>query len=212
MRKPEAKWIFDAIADAPGPILNLGSSTGEYRTVTQPHIDREIFARLRFNGVEVVHADIKDAPGVDIVGDVLDPYFISTLKTHGFRTAIVSNVLEHVTDAEAVADACRQFVGPGGIICATGPNKYPFHADPIDTMYRPRPEDFAKLFNGVLLKQAIIVDGTLLDEVRSWPYFLAQSAWRLLNWPRNPLVARGCASRLTYAFRPYKVSCALIRV
>ena len=76
----EAQWLGDRLAEiADGelfPLLNVGSSTGEFRTTVQPHIDAKVFAPLRARGGKVLHLDIKAAEGVDIVGDLLDPGFL----------------------------------------------------------------------------------------------------------------------------------------
>ncbi|MBL0946733.1 hypothetical protein [Brevundimonas sp.] len=212
MRVSEAKWIRGALKGIDGPILNLGSSTKTFREDLKPHIDREVFSPLRADGVEVVHADMKQAPGVDLVGDITDPVYQEQLVARHFRAILVSNLLEHVRDPGIVADACRRILPEGGLICVTGPYRYPYHADPIDTMYRPTPEEFASLFKGELVVGEIIDGGTLRDDVRSLPHYLAQSGWRILNWPRRPKAARARASALTYLFRPFEISCAVIRI
>src|SRR5579862_354258 len=45
------------------PLLNLGSSTGHFRTVTKPHIEAGLFAPLRRSGIAIVHSDLKQADG-----------------------------------------------------------------------------------------------------------------------------------------------------
>lgn len=212
MRVSEAKWIRGALKGIDGPILNLGSSTKTFREELKPHIDREVFSPLRAAGVEVLHADIKMAPGVDLVGDVTDPGYQQQLADRRFRAILVSNLLEHVRDPESVAAACRRILPEGGLICVTGPYRYPYHADPIDTMYRPAPSELAALFKGELVVGDVINGGALREDVRSLPHYLAQSVWRILNWPRRPHAARARASALTYLFRPFEISCALVRI
>ena len=65
------------------PLVNVGSSTGEFREVRQPHIDRIVFAPLRAAGVEVVHADVKAAPGVDLVGDLTEDRVLEVQQRGG---------------------------------------------------------------------------------------------------------------------------------
>ena len=212
MRVSEAEWIGKALAGIDGPILNLGSSTKAFREELKPHIDREVFAPLRKAGTQVLHADIKQAKGVDLVGDVTDPVYQDQLVARHFRAILVSNLLEHVRDPATVAAACHRILPDGGLVCVTGPYKYPYHADPIDTMYRPSPEGFASLFRGELILGEIVDGGTLRDDIASLPHYLAQSVWRILNWPRKPQGARARASALTYLFRPFEISCAVIRI
>src|SRR5262245_58429456 len=70
MRPSEAKYIAEILGhlpnDAVGPCLNVGSSTRHFREVEQPHVDRLVFAPLAQRGIEVTHADLKPAEGVDI--------------------------------------------------------------------------------------------------------------------------------------------------
>jgi len=144
----EAIRLRRILLDLPdiSPLLNLGSSTRHFREVIQPHIERELFAPLREAGVTVVHCDLKEDEGVDFAGDILDPEVMHRLKTGRFKCVLLSNLLEHVRDREAVAVACESIVGPGGFILATVPSSYPYHADPIDTYYRPSPAELAKTF------------------------------------------------------------------
>lgn len=73
----EARWFGQRIAEMePGdifPMLNVGSSTEEFRTKKQPWIDQFIFKPIREKGYKVVHTDIKKDVGVDLVGDLTDP-------------------------------------------------------------------------------------------------------------------------------------------
>ena len=47
---------------------------------------------------------------------------------------------------EDVAAACGGDRGPGGFILATVPSSCPYHADPLDTYYRPSPAELASAF------------------------------------------------------------------
>src|SRR4051812_35141466 len=131
---------------AVSPLLNLGSSTGDFRRAAKPHIERQLFAPLAEAGGIVVHSDLKAGEGIDVVGDILDPSMTADLKGRGFKCVLLANVLEHVRDRPGVAAACEAIVGPGGLILATVPSSYPYHADPIDTYYRPSPIALASAF------------------------------------------------------------------
>ena len=54
-------------------LLNLGSSSTEIREVVQPWIENQVFRPLRVRGVEVIHVDMRELPGVDVRADVTDP-------------------------------------------------------------------------------------------------------------------------------------------
>ena len=114
----EAKWFRDRLReDSPErlfPMLNVGSQTEDFRRIGQPWIDKYIFAPLRAAGHEVVHTDVKEAPGVDLVGDLLDPRFRDQLRRRRFRSILFSNVLEHVTQRETISQCLAEVVEPGG--------------------------------------------------------------------------------------------------
>jgi hypothetical protein len=158
----EARWLKERLASIPDqelfPLLNVGSSTHAFRTVDQPHIDELVFASLRARNGRVIHLDVKAAPGVDVVGDLMDAAFRRQVAAMQVRSAIVSNLLEHVTDRAALAELVLNLLPPGGWIFVTGPRDYPYHEDPIDTMYRPTVEEAAGLFEG-----ARVVEGEIID-------------------------------------------------
>lgn len=141
----EARWLEQVLQNLdlrPGSrLLDIGSSTLVFRTVVQPHIDRHVFAPLRARGVLVSHLDARPEPGVDIVAD------ITTLEgvPCNFDVVICTSLLEHVVDrAETAANICR-VLNPGGVLLLTVPKRYPLHNDPIDTGYRPTPEQLSDL-------------------------------------------------------------------
>ena len=199
------------------PLLNLGSSTRTFREQAKPHIERELFAPLRAAGVELVHSDLKQADGVDLAGDILDPAVRAALKGRGFRALLIANMLEHVRDREAVIAACEEIVGPGGLILATVPSSFPYHADPIDTGYRPVPAELAAAFRGS--------EALLTEEVRgrTWREEIAARGssvlrelagtlgFGLISFAR-PKSFRARLSRWLWYRRPYAVALALVRV
>jgi hypothetical protein len=158
----EADWIageLGRIADVDlFPLLNVGSSTEEFRTRTQPHIDDLVFAPLRRRGGPVWHADLKAAAGVDIVGDLCAPATVGRVRELGIRSALVSNVLEHVPDRELIAMAITELIPGGGHIVVTGPHRFPYHPDPIDNCFRPDPDEILALFPGTSVVSSTIMD------------------------------------------------------
>ncbi|HEY5720997.1 MAG TPA: hypothetical protein VIT45_01615 [Allosphingosinicella sp.] len=199
------------------PLLNLGSSTARFRETVQPHIERDLFAPLREAGVEAVHCDLKAGAGVDVAGDVLDPETAAKLKARGFGCILVANLLEHVRDREALVRACEEIAGPGGLILATVPSSYPYHADPFDSRYRPSPQALAAAFgrSETLLAEEI-VGPTYAEELRAagssaWKAMAATAIRLPIAWARP----KSFASRLhrwRWYRRPYRVSIALVRV
>jgi hypothetical protein len=153
------------------PLLNIGSSTLEFRTQIQPHIEQNMFGPLRARGGSVYHLDVKSAPGVDIVGDLLDPAFLKKIIQLKIRAAIVSNLLEHVTLRQQICDVVMNILPPGGYLFISGPQKYPYHADPIDTMFRPTIDEVHAHFPETkIIDSAVINSGNWRQwDVRAWP-------------------------------------------
>ena len=215
MRPSEAQWIADAVArlgtDACSPLLNVGSSTAEFRERRQPHIEQLVFGPLRRAAVRVLHSDIKDGVGVDVVGDLMDPSVQARIRAHGPRTVLCSNLLEHVEDPHRFAAAITELVVGGAHIVVTVPHSYPFHADPIDTGFRPTPRELAGLFPGTTLERGEIVeDTTYAHELRTWP--LRRSVRALLGALR-PFGTSGRArrDRLRWMFRRFSTTCVVLR-
>jgi hypothetical protein len=162
MNLSESQWLGRQLAiisdDELFPLLNVGSSTLEFRTRTQPYIDENVFAPLRARGGKIIHLDIKRAPGVDVAGDLVDPEFSARLCVMQIRSMIVSNLLEHVTNPLEICRVLMKILPPGGYIFVTGPHQYPYHVDPIDTMFRPTIPEMHAYFPGTTLIHSAIID------------------------------------------------------
>jgi len=104
MNPIEAKWIADTILQLPLVehlrVLNIGSSTRPFRTHCQPHIESLIFGPLRERNIKVVHQDIKEGNGVDIVGDLTNRHFLCKLKDLKCNLVLCNNLLEHLVNRE----------------------------------------------------------------------------------------------------------------
>lgn len=218
MRPEEARWIGQAIAEldlADRTVVNVGSSTGRFRERTQPHIEREIFAPLRARGARVIHCDMKAAEGVDLVGDLLDPEFNRTVAALEPALVLANNLFEHVRDRAVLAASLAALPAPGGRLLISVPYAYPYHADPIDTLYRPTPDEIAELFPDYAPERTAIVGSTSL-----WDDLTAAIGTRraLLNVARRlarllvpfvrPRAWRGTLSGLVWLTRPRSVSIA----
>jgi hypothetical protein len=209
--------LLQAGADKVSPLLNIGSSTAAFRTRDKPHIEAELFAPLRRQGIVVCHLDRKSGEGVDLTGDILDPALQGELATRGFRSLLLSNVLEHVRDRAGLAAACEAIVGPGGLILSTVPSSYPYHADPIDTLYRPSPSELAALFGNSEPREAETVTGRTYRETyraarSSLLREIGRTALAALLAVARPRSFASRAHRWRWYRRPYRVSVALLAV
>jgi hypothetical protein len=214
--KNEARWLGERLraVDAPllSPLLNVGSATAEFRDVSQPWIDELIFEPLRRRAVLVKHQDIQAAPGVDIVGDLTDRAFLASLAGYSFRSILCSNVLEHIRDPGALCQALEEIVPPGGFIILTVPHSFPYHPDPIDTLFRPDVAMLAALFpRSRRVAGDIIRCGTAWEYVdRSPVKMMTKTVRRLVAPPGGDRVA-GTGSFLPWLFREFQTTCVVMQ-
>ena len=195
--------------------LNVGSSTREFREQTQPFIHAEILRPLAEAGCRVINCDMKQDEGVDEVGDLLDPAFQRRLIGYGPDLIICSNLLEHLTDPTSFARACGTIAKPGGHCIFTVPRSFPYHPDPLDTMYRPSPDEVASLLPAWQVVEASdLAAGSYRAELaagRSPARTLARQVARALMPFYRPRLWYPAAHKLLWLFRPYRVSLVLLR-
>jgi hypothetical protein len=215
MFEAEVRWLSRALDGfAPerlSPLLNLGSSTEAFRERIQPWTETGLFRPLRARGVAIVHVDMREEPGVDLRADLTNPSDVPRLRAPGPRALLCCNLLEHVSRPDQLARHCLEILPPGGLAFVTVPFSYPYHRDPIDTMYRPDPAELSALFDGAkLLDGAIIGAGvSYRDEVRRRPWILLRHLARFPvpfisfdRWQRS-------MAKLYWLFAEYRITCAV---
>lgn len=217
MRTQEAAWIGQKLRalNTQRVVLNLGSGTKRFREVSKPYIDREIFDPLVRAGARVVHADLKSGEGIDVSGDLFDPAVQARLRELRADALLACNIMEHLpSDVRArfpaVIDSLLQ---PGGVLVITVPYSYPYHADPIDTLYRPSPQELCALFPGYqVLEARTIASESYGDE------FVAGGALRMVRkvlrmfFPFvRPKRWLSHAHRMLWLFRPYQLTGVVLR-
>jgi SAM-dependent methyltransferase len=217
MFEAEARWVGERLAALPAaqlsPLLNIGSSTKDFRENVQPWTVREIFMPLSNRGLEVVHLDSRSGSGIDLRADLLDDADFARLRSRNYGGILCCNVLEHVRDPLEFARRCEALVKPGGIILVTVPHSYPHHADPIDTLYRPTPDEIAGLFADSTVVAAAIIDvgRSYRDDVGRRPWILLRHALRL-PFPFLGLEKwRRSMQKPYWLFHNYRVSAVLAR-
>jgi hypothetical protein len=215
MFEAEACWLRRALDVFPperlSPALNLGSSSAAVREVVQPWIETQLFCPLRARGVEIFHIDMRDLPGVDVQADLTRTADICELRRLKPNMLLCCNLLEHVLHPEALARHCLDLLPRGGLVFVTVPFSYPYHRDPIDTMYRPGLAQLAELFVGARLLDGIILDTgvSYRDAIRERPWILLRHVWRfpvpflsLERWKRS-------MARLYWLVAEYRITCAV---
>jgi hypothetical protein len=213
----ESRWVGRQLAALPtemlSPLLNIGSSTSEFRETVQPWTMRDIFAPLAERGVTVVHLDARSGPGIDLRADLLNEADFDRVRAGRYRALLCCNILEHVRDPAELARRCTSLITPGGIIIVTVPFSYPHHRDPIDTLYRPAPEAAAALFPATTVVTADIIDTgeSYRDEVRRRPWLLLRHLARLPVPFLDAAKWRNSMTKPYWMFHNYRVSAAVLR-
>ncbi len=211
----EAIWFRNILRTIPqeqlSPVLNIGSGSEQFRRTKQPHIQRHIIDPLTDSGVRIIHIDIRQEEGIDISGDIYDPDVQEQLRDVGAKTLFCFNILEHLEDRARFADVCESLLPDGGMIAVSVPHSFPYHADPIDTLYRPTPNELSLLFPNLHL-----IDGEIV-ECESFGAQLAQSPRKLAGWLMKIFVPytglrhwRSAVDRSRWLFRPYRITCAIL--
>jgi hypothetical protein len=202
---------FGGRADALSPPFNLGSGSAAVREAVQPLTEHQLFCPLRARGVEIVHVDMRAGPGADVQADLTDPAVVLRLSRLRSRALLCCNLLEHVAEPDRLASHCLAMLPDGGLVFVTMPFRYPDHRDPIDTMYRPTPEQLAGLFAG-----ARLLDGTILgtdrscrDDARQRPWLLLRHAARFPVPFLSPEKWRRSMAKLYWLTAEYRISCAV---
>lgn len=209
------QWLAETEFGSDSVCLNLGSSTRVFREHVQPYIQADIIAPLERRGVRVVHCDLKADDGVDEVGDLLDPNVQARLARYSADLLICSNMLEHLPEIQPFVDACARVVRPGGLCLITVPRSFPYHPDPLDTMYRPTPQQVAALLpDWEIVEAADVAAGNLREEIAAEPRpataLIRQIVRAALPFYR-PQHWWPAAHKLAWLFRDYRVSLVMLR-
>jgi hypothetical protein len=216
MFREEAKWLANIIyslnPNSVFPMLNIGSSNKKFREQEQPWIDELLFKPARTKGYSVIHTDIKNDIGVDIVGDLCSLDFLKKLSEMNIQSVICSNLLEHINNREEISKIISSIVPKNGYLFVTVPYKYPYHCDPIDTMFRPNIQELSSLFpdfkivNGEILPGGYLVKSTTTTPIL---YTLAMLI-RLILPIYQPLRWLDSLKYALWLFKDISVSCVVL--
>ena len=190
-------------------IINLGSGNVEQLMKTKPWVSKNVFYLLKKQKAKILHVDAENFPGVDIVQDLSQAnslFFCDKLE--GSKLFILANVLEHIpkkAHAELLNKIYSKMKSNDGLII-TVPYDYPYHADPIDTMYRPSPNELKKLLPLKWLEGEILCAGSYKEEFKRMNVFkktrkILKPLWifqKPTKWLEN--------HRLFYLFKKYQMT------
>jgi hypothetical protein len=217
MFKEECMWIGSLIPmliekDA-FPLLNVGSSTLHFRTVSQPYISKIIFDPLAALDKKIIHLDLKAGDGVDIFGDLNDPQLVEKLKGLRIRSALCSNMLEHVEKPEITSMILYDILQPDGVLIVTVPFRFPYHEDPIDTMLRPTVQELSGYFPNMrtLIGKRVESEKSYFEKIAAHPKDLFITLFRWVMPFYKPHVWWRSISYMPYFFKKYSVSCIVLQ-
>lgn len=184
MFEKEAFWIKETLGSLGTlegkTVLDLGSSTKEYRCKEQPFIDSLVFRPLREKGARIFYHDLQKFEGIDIVCDLAAAGEEEIRKIGQFDIVLCTSVLEHVPDVKATVEKVKMLAKPGGIIILSVPNSFPYHPAPIDNGFRPSDSELAEFFPEKQYKK--IASGIIEDSI-----FREGFLQKRLNWLRKAL-------------------------
>jgi SAM-dependent methyltransferase len=157
-------------------VVDVGSSTLDYRTVKQPHVETNVMAPLRARGAHIVHVDAKSEAGVDVVADVTAPDFDAATLGDPFDLVIVSGLLSVVTNVDRVIRVAAELVAPGGWLVAATPTAYRRTLDPIDNGWRPGAAELADRLVRVGCLEIVVAEGVRIDDARYYRGVVSRSS------------------------------------
>jgi SAM-dependent methyltransferase len=175
-----AAWARDVLAGLRlregARALDIGSSTLHYRTVEQPHVQREVMAPLLARGVRITHLDAKESEGVDVVQDLdaATPKLAERLGT--FDLVLCIGLLGYVKDRANTLDVVASLVGEGGWLVSTTPESYRRTLDPYDNMWRPTPRELAAEYELRGLR-TVRAESVRIDDRRYYRGFMSRPSW-----------------------------------
>lgn len=222
MRPEEALAIGQAIErycllDPPRFALNLGSGDVVQLLDKKPWIKDHLFSKLEKAGCNVIHSDIRQTPGVDEPVDLTnrDATLAFGSRYPGRRVVFLCNVLEHIPKklVNSLLDGVSTLVSRDDHLIVSVPKRYPFHPDPIDTLFRPDPSSIKALFPALdAVCEGVIQSGNYWQELKVMPPL--KRLRRLLR-PLFPVSSLGRylsdVHRLSFLWRPYEISYVVFR-
>ncbi|MGH8506939.1 MAG: hypothetical protein ACRETM_13430 [Stenotrophobium sp.] len=212
----ESLWFSQKIKNFKGndlsPVINLGCGDAKLRNKHQPYIQLNVLSPLAATGANVINTDMKSGDGVDVSGDIFDVLVQEQLRSRNPKSLLCFNILEHVEDRAAFAQICLGLLPPGGLLLVSVPNAFPYHPDPIDSLFRPDPEAVAKLFQQCdVLCSDIVKCERFFDQLWFNPRRIAGFFAHLLVPFPSMRHWKAAWLKIPYLWKRYRVTCVILR-
>lgn len=211
-------WLAELNLQAGMRVLSIASGNSTMRQVHQPFIHEHVFAPLEQIGVRCIHHELYPAEGVEIAGDLNDEAVVHSLASINANVILCCNLLEHIADRKKVATSISQCVPPEGYLLVTVPRSFQYHADPIDTYYRPTPHELSLIFPMLTpVKQDIVVVESMWHEfaagggLGTLGFRLCRHLFRLLSLLGQPKRWVSQAHSTMWLIRKRKVTLLLLK-
>jgi len=129
-------------------VLNQGSQVKALTNLQQPYIYKFIFQKLENDyKVMIVHVDLQQSSGVDITMDLTQESGYDLISSYSQHIILIGNLLEHVDFINSVLTNLAKYLKGDYSIIVSGPQFFPYHADPIDNLFRPNKKELRSLFS-----------------------------------------------------------------
>jgi hypothetical protein len=191
-------------------VINLGSGDVDKLKNDKPWVFENVFLPLKISGANIIHSDFKNFGGVTHVCDLRLPEALSFTKDmHGPKLFILANVLEHVpkTARNNILNKIFSAMKKDDGLLVTVPNQYPYHPDPIDTLYRPSPQDLYGLIKLNWIEGKVIAAGSYREEFLNMKTLKKIRKILKIFFPfQSPKEYLNNLHRFLYLFKKYKVT------
>jgi len=211
MRYEEASVIGDYLTLISFDVcVNLGAGEVRQHALKKPWLDQFIYHPLKTRGIDIIHVDFAKYDEIDLVLDLTNTSSQYALKSiSGRKCFLLCNVIEHIPEhlRKQTIGNLLEAMEPEDHLVVSVPKHYPYHADPIDSLYRPSARDLSAMLpiNISLMKE--VAAGNFYREIKTMP--LGKRIRKLAKplWPFQSLDKyRGNLSRLRFLFRDYVIT------
>lgn len=148
-------------------VLSIASGNRAMRETHQPFIKKNILDPLEVKAIRCIHHELHPGDGVDLAGDLFDTTVQSKVIELKPDLILCCNLFEHVIDRSNLAHILSLAVPKSCYLLLTVPRSFQYHADPIDTYFRPTPLELSLLFPEfkTIHSQVIKVE-SMIDDLR----------------------------------------------
>jgi SAM-dependent methyltransferase len=183
------RWVFSTFAPyvSARTVLEIGSGHGRYARLVAPRAARVIVSDIDPDAIDSLRRELADVENVDYrVMDGVDPEVLGTRVD----SILLVNVLEHISDDEAVLRACYASLQPGGHIALFVP------AFPMLYAVMDAQAGHHRRYRRREIAEKLVAAGFEVEELR---YFNAVGfgGWLVNKWLGSTLAGAGTNAQIS---------------